>query len=575
MELTLDLTASRQHLIRCRLRFTPTHQTLELRLPVWTPGSYLQRDYVRQLQNLELVQAGVAVPLVRREPSVWTAQLEHLLPVEVHYAAMATELTVRTCHLDDDHASLALAALALQVNGARWMPHHLQLLLPDGWQPFVPLPFLSKLRTDSWIADSFDQLVDTPVEAGPHRWHGFAVHGVPHRWVCWSAVGGNPDPLLERHPHLLDDVTAVCSACCRLMGAAAPAAPSYLFVLHLLERGFGGLEHDNATVLQYGMEELAKPGGYRRFLQLVGHEYLHQWNVRRLRPAELTPIDYDRPTVVPSLWFAEGVTSYYDQFLPLLAGIGSDADLLDELGSELSRYLLTPGRLLGQTLRQSSQEAWVKLYRQDAYSGDNQISYYLKGAVMALVLDLRLRQAGSCLAAVLRALWHTRGRWRRGYSEDDLIDAFAAQLPALRDQLPAWLDGLEDPPLHEALGSVGLVLMPHPDSTPATGLVSAASASGLSAQKVARHSPAEAAGLCVGDELIALDGWRLRKPGDLSQRLQEGHKHTLTIGRHGKLRALTLQPTAPAVKSWSLQADPGCSAAALALRGQWLQVVPC
>ena len=192
MELTLDLTASRQHLIRCRLRFTPTHQTLELRLPVWTPGSYLQRDYVRQLQNLELVQAGVAVPLVRREPSVWTAQLEHLLPVEVHYAAMATELTVRTCHLDDDHASLALAALALQVNGARWMPHHLQLLLPDGWQPFVPLPFLSGPGEHRWIAGSFDQLVDAPVEAGPHHWHGFAVHGVTHRWGVLVGGGGKP-----------------------------------------------------------------------------------------------------------------------------------------------------------------------------------------------------------------------------------------------------------------------------------------------------------------------------------------------------------------------------------------------
>ncbi len=575
MELTLDLTAPRQHLIRCRLRFTPTQQALELRLPVWTPGSYLQRDYVRQLQNLELVQAGAVVPLVRREPSVWTAQLQPAVPAELHYAAMATELTVRTCHLDDDHACLTLAALALQVNGARWTPHHLHLLLPDGWEPFVPLPYLDGPSDHRWIADSFDQLVDTPVEAGPHRCHDFVVHGVPHRWVCWSAVGGDPNPLLERYPQLLDDVAAVCSACCRLMGEAAPAAADYLFVLHLLERGFGGLEHDNATVLQYGLEELAKPGGYRKFLQLVGHEYLHQWNVRRLRPAELTPIDYDRPMVVPSLWFAEGVTSYYDQFLPRLAGIGTDADLWDDLGAELSRYLLTPGRLLGQTLRLSSQEAWVKLYRQDAYSGDNQISYYLKGAVVALVLDLQLRRAGSSLAAVLRALWHTHGRWRRGYSEADLIEAFAGQLPELREQLPAWLEGQEDPPLHEALGAVGLVLVPQQDTAPFTGLACSTSNSRLSVQKVARHSPAEAAGLCVADELIALDGWRLHKPSDLTHRWQEGRSHSLTIGRHGRLRCLSLQPAAPAVQSWGLQPDPDGPPAALALRAQWLQLVPC
>jgi predicted metalloprotease with PDZ domain len=179
-----------------------------------------------------------------------------------------------------------------------------------------------------------------------------------------------------------------------MMGESAPAASHYLFILHLTEKGYGGLEHDFSSVLQFGRSQLAEPDGRRRLLQLVAHEYLHQWNVRRLRPAELTPIDYDRPMVVPSLWFAEGITSYVDQLIPFAAGIGSEATVLEDLGKDLSRYLLTPGRRV-QSLRQSSQEAWVKLYRQDAYSADNQISYYLKGAVVAMVLDLHLRRQNS------------------------------------------------------------------------------------------------------------------------------------------------------------------------------------
>ncbi|CAK6688081.1 M61 family metallopeptidase [Synechococcus sp. CBW1107] len=570
VDLFLDLSEPHRHLVHVSLRFTPATKVLRLRLPAWTPGSYLIRDYVRHLEALEIRQGTERLLPSRSDPAGWRLELPSLQPLEIHYDVLASDLTVRTCHLDGDHGFLALAALALQVEGERWTPHRLSLRLPAGWQAFVPLP----LQADgTWLAADFDQLVDTPVETGPHREHRFSVAGVPHRWVCWEATA--PDNLLKAHPTLLQDVAAVCEACCRLMGESAPAAPEYLFVLHLLDQGYGGLEHDTSSVLQFGRQTLLKPEGYRQLLQLVAHEYLHQWNVRRLRPAALCPIDYDRPVIVPGLWFAEGVTSYFDQLLPHLAGLSSEDDVVHDLGTDLSRYLLIPGRLGGQSLRQSSEEAWVKLYRREANSDDNQISYYLKGAILSLVLDLELRRSGSCLAQVLRDLWARLGRWGRGYREHDLLEAFSARSPGLADRLPAWLDGFEDPDLPAYLQDVGLMLEPQRASAANLGLKSSLQGGALEVVRVVRGGPAQEAGLVLGDELIALDGLRLRKPEDLAPLLQEQQCQAITISRRGRLRTLAITAAAPAIESWRLLVDPAAGPEAEQRRRQWLGVVPC
>ncbi|MGB5136447.1 MAG: PDZ domain-containing protein [Prochlorococcaceae cyanobacterium] len=564
----LDLCARHSHLVAVTLEVQPQHNELHLALPAWTPGSYLIRDYVRQLEGLEVLQGHEPLRTRRSGPASWSVRLPRLSPVRIRYRVLATELTVRTCHLTPEHGFLALAAVVLQVQGQRWLPHRLHLQLPPGWQPFVPLP---SCADGGWLARDFDQLVDTPVEAGPHRCHGFDVAGVPHRWVSWGTTVAGADPAVA-DPDWLRDVQRVCLACCRLMGVERPAAGHYLFVLHLTDNGYGGLEHDLSTVLQYGRRRLVKPDGRRKLLQLVAHEYLHQWNVRRLRPAALTPYDYDRPVVVPSLWFAEGVTSYVDQLLPHAAGVTTQTDVLSELGADLSRYRLTPGRRL-QSLRQSSEEAWVKLYKADAYAVDNQISYYLKGAVLALVLDLHLRRHGSGLPAVLRALWRSHGACGRGYSEADLLDAFAAPAPELASLLPAWLEGLEDPPLDAYLADVGLRLTAEPAEGPWAGWQLEQTSQGLTAQRVLRDSPAEQAGLMVGDELIALAGQRLHSVDDVSTVLATSDSAgplPLLAARDGRLISSSLTPAPPRSRAWRLEADPAAPAKADERRRQWL-----
>jgi predicted metalloprotease with PDZ domain len=565
---SLDLRSARARLVEVELTLHPPHDDLRWALPGWTPGSYLIRDYVRQLEGMALSQRGEAVPLQRTGVASWQAELPSLEPVTLRYRLVASELTVRTCHLTAEHGFLCLAAVAMAVEGLRWQPHQLRLSLPPDWRAFVPLP---QGEDGMWLAADFDQLVDSPIEAGPHREHPFAVAGIPHRWVSWGTTLAGDDPITA-DDQLLADVERVCLACCRLMGVERPAADHYLFVLHLTESGYGGLEHDCSCVLQFGRRRLAEAEGRRRFLQLVAHEYLHQWNVRRLRPAELVPYDYHQPVVVPSLWFAEGVTSYVDQLLPHAAGISMPEEVLSDLGSDLSRYRLTPGRQV-QSLRLSSQEAWVKLYKPDAYSANSQVSYYLKGAVVALVLDLHLRRAGSCLPAVLRQLWRSHGRWGRGYREADLLLAFSTAAPDLAPLLPSWLEGTDDPDLDSYLADVGLTLQPHQADAPWLGWQLELTATGLLLQRVLRGGPAESAGLLVGDELIALAGQRLRRPDDLPPLLatqKSGTPLPLHFVRDGRLHSTSVEPGSPQVERWSLEPCPEVTDAMLQRRGRWL-----
>ena len=571
VQVQLDLSEPRQHRVAVTLRLEPRLARMRLQLPGWTPGSYLIRDYVRQLEQLSVSQGGEELALQRLSPSCWLVEPDlQGGALEVRYAVMATELSVRTCHIDQDHAFLALAAVVLELEGERWSPHQLQCQLPVGWDLVLPL---SGNSCDGWQARDLDQLLDTPLEAGPHRCHSFSVAGVPHQWITWGGPAGADDWLLQRFPQLLGDVARVCESCCRLMGVPQPASSGYLFVLHLLDEAYGGLEHDDSTVLVYGRSNFEKPDGYRKFLQLVAHEYLHQWNVRRLRPAELVPIDYHQPPVVPTLWFAEGITSYVDQFLPLTAGLSSADELLEDLGADLSRFRLVPGRFV-QSLRESSQEAWVKLYKADAYSPDSQVSYYLKGAVVALCLDLHLRAAGSSLPAVLQALWQSHGRWRRGYSEQDLIAAFAAGSADLAQLLPQWLSERNDPDLDGYLAGVGLELRSELASSPWAGFSVRADAGRLIVQRVHRGGPAEQAGVMVGDELIGVDQQRLLQSDALHRALRDGAAQELLIARRGQLRSLSLQCRPPALERYRLVRCETASAAALERQRQWLALEP-
>ena len=542
------------------MEWTPQWNRQILQLPVWTPGSYTVRDHAQHLHSLRLSNASTDQKVRRLSPSRWLCELTTLEPVMLTYAIESRDLTVRTGLLDPDFASLSLASVAMEIEGFRWMPHHLEVSAPSHWQ--VHLPLESSVR--GWLAKDFDALIDTPLHSGPFAVKPFTVHGHRHELLL---IGAPPSGWPES---FISDIERVCQATCDLMGTLPPAGDRYQLVLQLLEKGYGGLEHDHSAVLQFNWTALAGKKGYRQLLQLVGHEYLHQWNVRRLRPVELRPYDYSQPVICEGLWFAEGITSYYDLFLPLRAGCTDQIMLLEDFGEELSSVLMSPGRSI-QSLAMSAEEAWVKLYKATPASRDTQISYYRLGAAVAFCLDVRLRSSGTSLPVLLRHLWSSFGEYRRGFCRDDLHQWLASVDNGLAAELDHWLDDTNAVPLKKSAELIGLRLEPVPQKAPHHGLSLKVSAGDLVVQRVMKNSPGMKADLVVGDEILAINGFRVRCIDSVADLMRNCSEVQVSFVRRGLMKETFLQPES-AIETWRLEVDPQASSDQLALREQWFKI---
>ncbi|HEY9640631.1 MAG TPA: PDZ domain-containing protein, partial [Coleofasciculaceae cyanobacterium] len=335
----------------------------------------------------------------------------------------------------------------------------------------------------------------------------------------------------------------------------------YLFLLHLAAQGYGGLEHKNACTLLYSRLSFRSDDRYNSFMQLVAHEFFHLWNVRRLRPKGLEVFDYETENYTPSLWFSEGTTSYYDVTFPLRAGIYNAKTFLRLLGKEISQFLTTPGRQV-QSLSESSFDAWIKLYRRDANSNNSQISYYLKGEMVSLLLDLLIRAKHGnrrSLDDVLRSLWQQFGQPEVGFTPEELEQTIASVADVdLSDFFRRYLHTLEELPFNQYLEPFGLEVQPESTDQlpPYLGLL-AKSENGREVVKfVEMGSPAQQAGIDPEDELLALDGLRL-KADQISDRLKDyrpGDRVTFTLFHQDELRTCAVTLGAPRPTSYQLVA---------------------
>ena len=549
-------------IVGVEIQWVPTCYRQSWTLPLWTPGSYTVRDHVQYLHGLCVHQLDRKLSARRTETSTWQVQLDNLAPIKLSYFIEARQLTVRTCYIDPDFASLCLSAAIVEIEGQRWSPYSLSIHCPDFWTSHVPLS-----GDKVYIAKDFDELVDSPVHAGVLTPKEFIVNGFHHELLL---IGQPPN---NRWPgDLINDITAVCSATCRLMDSAPPSGNSYQLVILMLDEGYGGLEHDNGAVLHYSSAALTTPDGYRQLLELVGHEYLHQWNVRRLRPADYIPYNYSKPIISEGLWFAEGITSYYDMTLPMLAGLTDRSSFLKDLSQDFSRLLSTPGRNV-QSLAESSMEAWVKLYKATATSADSQISYYRLGAAVSFCLDVALRQVHSSLANVLRRLWKEHGLTGRGYNRSDIQKAIAIDNKQLAEQLSAWLDEPGNLPLIESIEALGLSLDVVKSKTAESGLSFVDREGVVQITRVAKNSPGHQAGLVAGDELIAAAGFRIRHASQVGSLIPCDQSITVTYSRRGLLSQVSLMANEPAIERWVLRWNPAASSDEKVLREQWFQII--
>jgi predicted metalloprotease with PDZ domain/NAD(P)-dependent dehydrogenase (short-subunit alcohol dehydrogenase family) len=442
--------------------------------------------------------------------------------------------------------------------------------LPRGWQVASAMPRRGPRRFES--AD-YDELVDHPFELGTF-WRGrFDAHGVPHEFVvtgAWPGFDGD---------RLLADARRICETQIGFWhGTRKPEAPfdRYVFMLAAVDDGYGGLEHRASTALIARRRDLPQVGvaamteGYVTLLGLVSHEYFHTWNVKRLRPAAFARYDYTRENYTDLLWFFEGFTSYYDDLLLLRAGLIDAPRYLGLLGKTINGVAATPGRKV-QSVAQASFDAWVRYYRQDENTPNATVSYYTKGSLVGLALDLTLRSRGQgTLDDVMRWLWRTSS----GGPIDESHIAQALEAVGGRSfarELAAWVHGTADLPLSELLGEAGIAQREDkPAFAAALGLRLAEGASGITVKHVLSDSPAQRAGVSAGDELLAVDGWRVRRLDEAQQWIVPGRRFDLLVARDQKLHTLSVKPDSGARPTTTLSPAAAPSKAAAALRRSWI-----
>jgi len=559
----VDVAATNRHTFSVELRVDRPAAEQRLSLPAWIPGSYLVREFARHLSALSAEQGGAALALQQLDKATWLARCDPTRPLVVRYRVYAFDTSVRAAFLDRSRGFFNGTGICLRVEGHEAAPHALSLAgLPDGWEVATTLEPLAAGGANEFVATDYDTLVDHPVELGRFWRGGFDAAGVPHEFVV---AGAWPDFDGER---LIADTKRICEAEIRFWhGDGRAPFDRYVFMLNALEDGRGGLEHRSSTALVAPRRDLprvapAEPGkaaakadasdGYVGVLGLVAHEYFHAWNVKRLKPREFARLDYAGENYTRLLWFFEGFTSYYDDLMVLRAGLIDAPRYLKLLATTIGAVQATPGRLV-QSVADASLDAWIKYYRADENTPNATISYYAKGSLIALALDLTLRSEGAgSLDAVMRHLWRESGGG--AIDEDDIAAALeAVGGRSYERELAAWVHGTGELPLASLLQRFAVEIEAQP-ATLAQRLGVRASESALTGVKITHvlsGGAGERAGLAPGDELLAVDGWRLRRLDDAARVIPATGTTALLVARDQRVLSLALDV------AWLGAADAG------------------
>jgi predicted metalloprotease with PDZ domain len=558
------------HLVAVEVTLPPA-DPLDVALAAWTPGSYLVREYARHVRDLGATQAGRRLEVRKLDKHTW--RIEGASPtgpaVTVAYRVYAHELTVRTSDVDADHAFLHPASLFAYVPVLTGEPIAVDVEPLEGCAIATGLTLAPGAEAGSghFLAADLDELLDCPIEIGGFEWLEFIAGGKPH----YLAICGHG--YFDR-AQVVVDVKAFVDQASALFGGMP--YESFTFIVHLAPGGQGGLEHRNSAAIQASPHVFHPRKSYDGFLELLCHEHFHVWNVKRIRPAPLGPFDYGRENYTRSLWVAEGITSYYDRLLLRRAGLMPARRYLASLGEELARLHQVPGRFV-QSLEDASFDAWIKHYRPDESTPNTAVSYYLKGALVALALDLEIRHRTTgqrSLDDVMRLLWSRFGAASRGY-EDSAVQALFEEATGL--DLQTFFDdlvrGRAEVDLGPYLAPFGLELEgrwddvpeplyveappppPPPGTTPATppsppkprppawlGVTTKSEHGRAVIATVHAEGPAERAGLAPGDEVVALENYKVDEKS-LRERLTArvpGEEVSVTIFRREVLLDLAV-----------------------------------
>ncbi|MGO4475893.1 M61 family metallopeptidase [Massilia sp. 2TAF26] len=512
-------------------------------LPAWIPGSYMIREFARNIVRIRAESGGQPVDLVKLDKHTWRAA-PVAGPLTLHYEVYAWDLSVRAAHLDQTHGFFNGTSVFLRVQGQEAAPHQVDIQRPSDpaaadWRVATSLPELGARRYGfgTYIAADYDDLIDHPVEMGDFALASFKAHGIPHDIVVTGRV---PNLDMER---LQQDLKAICETQIAFFEPKTRKAPMdrYVFLTMAVGDGYGGLEHRASTALICSRADLPttaapktaeRSEGYVTFLGLCSHEYFHTWNVKRIKPAVFAPYDLQVENYTPLLWLFEGFTSYYDDLMLVRSGIISEATYFKLLGKTVSNVWRGSGRTK-QSIAESSFDAWTKYYRQDENAPNAIISYYTKGSLVGLAFDLSIRAktgGAKSLDDLMRALWERYGcdfyagapGAGRGVTEKE-VEALFDEVSGLR--LKSLFDrhvrGTEDIPLTKLYAPFGIkVTDERKSSKPSLNIGAGRDPLGTKLSQVHEGGAAHQAGLSAGDIVIAVDGLRVNgNPSNLDQLL--------------------------------------------------------
>ncbi|HMH45565.1 MAG TPA: hypothetical protein VK557_18900, partial [Pyrinomonadaceae bacterium] len=424
----------------------------DLIMPVWTPGSYLIREFERNVQDFAASDAnGRALTWTKFDKNTWRVNTNGVRQWRVFYRVYANEFSVRTNELNSDHAFWNNAALLMYPNGRLNAASTLRVIAPSGWKIATGLPPLTG-QPNTFRAENLDILYDSPFEVGDFKEIKFAVRDVPHRIVIDGE--GNYDP-----DRMKADVQKIVEAETGMFGVIP--YHDYTFILHLRSNAGGGIEHLNSTSLGFSRFRFGTERGWQSFYGLVAHEFFHLWNVKRIRPDALGPFDYTKENYTRSLWVAEGITSYYGDLMVRRAGLIFDKEYLDGLARKIQNFQNTPGRLQ-MSAEDASFNTWIKEYRPDENSVNSQISYYDKGELLGLLLDLEIRRRSNdakSLDDVMRYLYHEFYEKNRNYTPADFQKACELMAGgSFEDFFTRYVRGRDELPFNQIFSTAGLQL---------------------------------------------------------------------------------------------------------------------
>lgn len=552
---TLRFPAPHTHYVEVEAVYpTGGRPEVDLFMAVWTPGSYLVREYERHVENVTASGPGGArLGVAKTRKNRWRIQTGGAPSVTLNYRVYGREMTVRNNWIEAGFAMINGAPTFITLADRTPRPHEVRVELPAGWRtaatPLMPVPGAA----NTFRAADFDELVDSPMIAGTPVIREFEVAGKKHYLVLEG------DPSFFDADRAAADAKKIVEAGGAVMGRYD--YPHYYFLTLVTDSG-GGLEHKNSTMLMAGRYTTRNHRSYHGWNGLVAHEYFHNWNVKRLRPIELGPFDYENEVHTRGLWIAEGFTDYYGGLLLPRAGLSTRDEYLDDLSNQIEAVQNTPGRLV-TPVGSASFDTWIKQYRPDENTANTSVNYYPKGAVIAFLLDAKIRMAtggAKSLDDGVR-LAYQRYSGEKGYTLDEFYQTMSEVAGV---DLAPWfhevVDTTHELDYSEALAYFGLRFRPVETKNARAwlGMNTRTDNGRLIVTQVRRGTPVYDAGLNVDDEILAIDDVRVRADG-LTSRLEQykpGDTVTLLVARRDRLTRLPVTLGAEPGRPWRLEVAP-------------------